>query len=115
MKRHDRKTIALLFTTLEAGGVKLPKRVADLEAQLEARESELEAGPSLRLHWQADLEAVREVLDRLVVPHGPGPVTGLDRLALDSDPSSVFVWRLAWLEGHVAHLRSLQPSEVPHE
>jgi hypothetical protein len=25
MKRHDRKTIALLFTTLEAGGVKLPE------------------------------------------------------------------------------------------
>ena len=25
MQRHDRKTIALLFTTLEAGGVKLPE------------------------------------------------------------------------------------------
>lgn len=66
MQRHDRKTIALLFTTLEAGGVKLPESFHS------------DAGWNLALElWSGVLgdvspeELVHAVSSYLRLPHSP--------------------------------------------
>ena len=60
----------------------------------------------LRANWHADLATVAEALDRLDVPSPPEMTKHQDRIYPDGDPAPSLVWRLAWLEGHVAQLRA---------
>ncbi len=58
----------------------------------------------LRTNWHADLQTVREALDRMNIPQPPDLTRSLDRTYPAEEPAPSLVWRLAWLEGSVAQL-----------